>query len=184
MRSRMRWGVAAMGMLLALPALGSAQMKSGHDVQVADLEAMKGKFAGLAEAIPESAYDWRPMEGVRSVREVLALMVAECHMFPTLWGYDVPQGTGEGWQPQMERAGKMSKADLMSALENSFDHMIGVVGHMDHDELMKEADFFGQAVSTASSIGMASGDMHEHLGQLIAYARANEVVPPWSRGGM
>jgi len=23
--------------------------------------------------------------------------------------------------------------------------------------------------------------MHEHLGQLIAYARTNHVVPPWSR---
>ena len=23
--------------------------------------------------------------------------------------------------------------------------------------------------------------LHEHLGQSIAYARSNEVVPPWSR---
>jgi hypothetical protein len=28
---------------------------------------------------------------------------------------------------------------------------------------------------------MISGDMHEHLGQLIAYARMNNVVPPWSK---
>jgi hypothetical protein len=27
----------------------------------------------------------------------------------------------------------------------------------------------------------AMADMHEHLGQLIAYARTNQVVPPWSR---
>ena len=25
------------------------------------------------------------------------------------------------------------------------------------------------------------GDVHEHLGQLIAYARSNKVVPPWSK---
>jgi hypothetical protein len=25
------------------------------------------------------------------------------------------------------------------------------------------------------------GDMHEHLGQLIAYARTNRIVPPWSK---
>jgi hypothetical protein len=25
------------------------------------------------------------------------------------------------------------------------------------------------------------GDMHEHLGQLIAYARMNHIVPPWSK---
>jgi hypothetical protein len=23
-------------------------------------------------------------------------------------------------------------------------------------------------------------DMHEHLGQSIAYARTNQIVPPWS----
>ena len=25
-------------------------------------------------------------------------------------------------------------------------------------------------------------DQHEHLGQSIAYARSNGVVPPWSQG--
>jgi hypothetical protein len=31
-----------------------------------------------------------------------------------------------------------------------------------------------------AAFGM-TGDQHEHLGQLIAYARANGVKPPWSR---
>lgn len=26
-----------------------------------------------------------------------------------------------------------------------------------------------------------SGDLHEHLGQLIAYARMNGIKPPWSK---
>jgi hypothetical protein len=28
---------------------------------------------------------------------------------------------------------------------------------------------------------LIGGDMHEHLGQLIAYARIDNVVPPWSK---
>jgi hypothetical protein len=31
-----------------------------------------------------------------------------------------------------------------------------------------------------ASLAMA-GDLHEHLGQLIAYARAVGVKPPWSK---
>lgn len=31
---------------------------------------------------------------------------------------------------------------------------------------------------TALAIG---GDLHEHLGQMIAYARVNHIVPPWSK---
>jgi hypothetical protein len=26
-----------------------------------------------------------------------------------------------------------------------------------------------------------AGDLHEHLGQLIAYARMNGIKPPWSK---
>jgi hypothetical protein len=32
------------------------------------------------------------------------------------------------------------------------------------------------------SVATAMADMHEHLGQLIAYARSNHGVPPWSAG--
>ena len=28
---------------------------------------------------------------------------------------------------------------------------------------------------------MLLGDQHEHLGQSIAYARSNSIVPPWSK---
>jgi hypothetical protein len=28
---------------------------------------------------------------------------------------------------------------------------------------------------------LATTHLHEHLGQAIAYARSNNVVPPWSR---
>ncbi len=28
---------------------------------------------------------------------------------------------------------------------------------------------------------LMAGDLHEHLGQLIAYARVNGVKPPWSK---
>lgn len=37
-------------------------------------------------------------------------------------------------------------------------------------------------METHAHIAMALPDMHEHLGQLIAYARTNHVVPPWSAG--
>ncbi len=32
-----------------------------------------------------------------------------------------------------------------------------------------------------ANVLISMADMHEHLGQLIAYARTNHVVPPWSR---
>ncbi len=54
---------------------------------MADLEAMEEKFIGLAEAFPEDTYTWRPMDGVRSVSEVLMLIAREGYGFaPTALG--------------------------------------------------------------------------------------------------
>ena len=64
----------------------------------------------------------------------------------------------------------------------AFDYMIATVDGTDEATRMKETDFFGRKVTTGAGVAMATADMHEHLGQLIAYARNNAIVPPWSRG--
>ena len=47
---------------------------------------------------------------------------------------------------------------------------------------MADGEYFGTPMPVHASVATAMADMHEHLGQLIAYARTNHVVPPWSRG--
>jgi len=39
----------------------------------------------------------------------------------------------------------------------------------------------GQDMSASQTALAIGGDLHEHLGQLIAYARMNHIVPPWSK---
>ena len=40
---------------------------------------------------------------------------------------------------------------------------------------------FGGDRTSIETSGIMSGDVHEHLGQLIAYARAQGIKPQWSR---
>jgi hypothetical protein len=40
---------------------------------------------------------------------------------------------------------------------------------------------FGQKRTLQQLWVLTATHLHEHLGQAIAYARANNVVPPWSR---
>jgi hypothetical protein len=166
---------------LAQPMVAGAQMQSWKDVQVADIETMKEKFIGLAQEFSEAQYDWRPMEGVRSVREVLALIVVEAHVFPTAWGYQPPAPAASGFGPETQRVGGFNKAQLIRELNSSFDHLIGVVRGMDEAKRNEPSSYFGRQMPVQANIATAMADMHEHLGQLIAYARSNRVVPPWSR---
>jgi uncharacterized damage-inducible protein DinB len=40
---------------------------------------------------------------------------------------------------------------------------------------------FGKDFTKEEAVRYILADQHEHLGQSIAYARANGVVPPWSK---
>lgn len=172
-------GGVVLGLLLALPGAASAQ--SLADAQLSDLETMHEKFASLADAFPEDTYDWRPMEGVRSVKEVIALIAAECNLFPGYLGMEAPEGIAEGFGAEMERLTAMSRAELLAELDRSFEHFISQVEGLDEGARMEKIQFFGREVDVATGLMLASNDMHEHLGQAIAYARTNEIVPPWSR---
>lgn len=156
--------------------------KNAVETQIADLEAMRDKFLALANAFPDSLYDWRPMEGVRSVHDVLALIAAEGVLFPTMWGFDKPEWVADGgFGGELGRLGALSKEDLMMEIERSFDHVIGLVAGLSAEDRAREVDFFGLTVDVGTAVSLMANDMHEHLGQSIAYARMNQIVPPWSR---
>lgn len=140
------------------------------------------KFLQLADAFSEEQYDWRPMEGVRSVKEVMALMIAEFYVFPTLWGVDVPEGVPEGFGGVIGKYAEASKAEIVADMEVALAHIVASLEGLGHEDQMAETEWFGTATTNAGAIMRAAGDMHEHLGQAIAYARTNHVVPPWSAG--
>jgi hypothetical protein len=146
---------------------------------LADLEVMRGKYVGLAEAYPQDKYDWRPMEGVRSVAEVLMLAAMEGYSFiPTSFGGKPPDIS-------KEEMGKLrslnTKAQVIDHLNKGFAHAKAQLEAVDNATLTSKRTLFGQQRSAAAIALFVGGDLHEHLGQLIAYARMNKIVPPWSK---
>jgi hypothetical protein len=145
---------------------------------MADIETMREKFIGLAEAFPQDKYDYRPMEGTRSVAEVLMLIASEGYGFaPTSFGGEAAMSRDES----RELSSVTDKAQVIDHLTKGFAHAKGQLEAIDPATLVAARNLFGSVRSTPAIALFVSGDMHEHLGQLIAYARANEIVPPWSR---
>ncbi len=113
----------------------------------------------------------------------MSLIVADGYLFPQLWDVGAPEGIETGFTDEMDRIGALSKADAIKEMGKAFAHIIDACSDMGHEKAMAEADWFGRKVTTTTAIGLAGGDMHGHLGQAIAYARTNHIVPPWSAGG-
>jgi hypothetical protein len=147
---------------------------------LADLETMRGKFVGLAQAFPPGAYTWRPMDGVRSVSEVLMLIAFEGYNFaPGAFG---AQRANLGTPEEANKLRTLSdKTAVIDHLNKGFAHAKSSIEAVDAATLTTKRKMFGRDLSIVEASMFVSGDMHEHLGQLIAYARSNKVVPPWSK---
>ena len=149
---------------------------------IGDLKVMSDKFVQLAEAFPQDKYDWRPMAGVRSVSEVLMLAAFEGYAFiPNSFG---GQRANLGTQQEAAALRTLSdKAKVIEHIKKGFAHAQQQLETIDAKTLGASRNLFGE-VRTAPAIALfVYGDLHEHLGQLIAYARSNQIVPPWSKGG-
>ena len=145
---------------------------------LADLEVMRGKFIGLAQAFPADKYTWRPMDGVRSVSEVLMLIASEGYGF-------APTGLGGKAGLTREEMAPLSKvtdkAQVVDHLTKAFAHAKKEIESIDPATLTGKRRVMGQDRALPDIVIAIGGDMHEHLGQLIAYARTNHIVPPWSK---
>lgn len=145
----------------------------------ADLRTVAEKYVSLARAIPEADYDWRPGDGVRSVSEVFMHVSAANLGLPNmLMGVAPPEGYGQAWFGTAEEV--TDKDEVVRHLRASFDHLIGVVEGLDDAQLQRSVTVFGRDTNGMGAAMLLQTHTHEHLGQAIAYARTNGIVPPWS----
>ena len=134
------------------------------------------RYTRLAEAMPEEKYSWRPAEGVRSVGEVYTHIVAANYGIARALGTALPAGLDF----KSIMALSTDKAKTVQALKDSFAHFRGAILAISDADLDKPQKMFGQQTTVRGSFVMITGHTGEHLGQSIAYARTNGIVPPWT----
>ncbi|HEV2690823.1 MAG TPA: DinB family protein [Bryobacteraceae bacterium] len=160
------------------PSAAAAKVPGFRDLFLNQLKDVETKVVGLAEAMPQEKYAWRPGEGVRSVSEVYVHIAFANYYLPNFIGVKPPQGTSPGMEKTVTE-----KAKVVETLKASFAHMRKAVTDLPDADLDKPVKVFGQQSSYEGVLFLIANHMHEHLGQSIAYARTNGVVPPWSKKG-
>ncbi len=175
--------VAATGSLSLLPAAAHAQglMAEMHT----DVGSVQKKMIDLAKAIPESAYGWRPAPGVRTMGEVFKHVASDNYFIPIAMGTPAPAASGISGTDMKTvgayEARPLTKDQIVAELEASFNHLHGAMRTTTDANLTQMIPFFGQQWSRQKAMILTVTHLHEHLGQAIAYARSNNVTPPWSK---
>ena len=142
---------------------------------IADLNGIEKKVEDLAAAVPAGKYTWRPGEGVRSVGEVYSHIAGSNYFFARFLGVDTPRRANEG-----EEGSSDGKEEIARMFQPSFELFRNTIRQISDADLEKPTKMFGKVVTYRTVILTQLGHLHEHLGLSIAYARMNNVVPPWT----
>ena len=163
---------ALVGALMAPSARTESQPDGLQAAFARDAGTLSDKFTGLARVM-SGKYDWRPGEGVRSVVDVFNLIVKENGLLA-----GVLSGTPNTGAPT---APITDPEKMQEALKASYFNLQEVITGLSDNDLQTTVKLFGRDWAKQDAVRYIFADQHEHLGQSIAYARSNGVVPPWSK---
>ena len=171
---------ALLGLALAQAPKSTSSFQPEFLFSFNDAEA---KVVSLAKAMPPEKYSWRPGPGVRSVGEVYVhiangnrLLLGMTKGMPPREEFMKLVGSNEEREKTIT-----DKAKVIADLEASFNEVHNALEAASDAQLSKSVKVFGAETTPRGVYMIIANHVSEHMGQSIAYARMNGIVPPWSR---
>jgi len=141
-----------------------------------DLERVQKKFVDLANAVPADKMTWRPSADARSFAEVFLHVAGERYGILSLMGAMPP---AEIDRKTFEKS-TTDRARIVAELNKSWEFAQKTINGMSNADFAKLLPKLGPQANAGDVVYILVADAHEHLGQLVAYARVNGIVPPWT----
>ena len=163
--------------LLALPLFAIGQKATF----LSDIQGLINRnvdqITSLAEAIPEDKYSYAPSEGVRTTAKSMLHVASVNYLLGMNLGVPAP----EGIDPMKLEGSVDGKTKTIETLKASFDYANGAIAKLKKRNLREKVKLpFGE-FTKRQLVLIIYEHSGEHKGQLIAYARANDITPPWSQ---
>jgi uncharacterized damage-inducible protein DinB len=137
---------------------------------------VSGQLIALAEATPQEKFAWRPAPGVRSTSEVYMHIALANFYLLSITGTKMPADMKPGLETSVT-----SKAQVIDWLKRSLDAVKTAHAKETPADLQRKVTVFGRDATVDGMYLRIIVHDNEHMGQLIAYARMNGIVPPWSK---
>jgi uncharacterized damage-inducible protein DinB len=163
-----------------------------------ELDIATRHILSMAEAFPADAYDWYPDPRARSVSEVFVHIATGNYLLLDLLGVPVPADLYPHLPPASPDPSAASdrfsaflrandelvasireKAEVIALLQPSFAAVEAAFRQTSERDLDGELDFAGEPSTVRRVYLRLLTHNHEHMGQMTAYLRCNNIAPPW-----
>jgi uncharacterized damage-inducible protein DinB len=171
--------VLVTGATLAKAADANDKTAPSYDLKgqaLLDLEGVQKKFVDLANALPADKLTWRPSPDSRSFAEVFLHVAGERYGILALMGTEKPaRFNGKTFEKSTT-----DRAQIVEELNKSWGFAQSAIQGMNNADFAKLLPKLGPQANAGDVVYILVADAHEHLGQAVAYARENGIVPPWT----
>lgn len=163
--------------VFGLPAVAWSQDNSFQNELAGMIQFNSGRVLSLAEVIPAEKYSWSPSEEVRNIGQAMMHIASANYFFGMKLGASLP----EGIDPMKVEKSAEGKEEIMAVLKRSYDFIMEASKGVPTASLSDQVDFPFGKFSKSNTMMIIMAHCGEHMGQLVAYARMNDIIPPWSK---
>jgi uncharacterized damage-inducible protein DinB len=145
------------------------------------LSHVEQQTVSLEQAMPQTKFAWRPAKGVRSVSEAYLHIAEGIYELLGPTGHEMPADVKALSQAKKFETQTKDKNEVKTILTTAYAYARKAIAETSDADLDKTVSFFGRQMSERAVLLVLLSHCSEHLGQSIAYARMNGVVPPWNK---
>jgi uncharacterized damage-inducible protein DinB len=125
----------------------------------------------VAKAMPEEHYDFKPTEREMTFGKQLLHIKANMDWLSSTYFSDTPR-------KEKELEAKLTKAEIIAELEESFDQVYALISKTDAATLDNKVEFFVGPKSKLQILNLLQDHVTHHRGQILVYLNLNGVKPP------
>ena len=162
--------------LIAAPAW--AQSAAPADPMVASSKRLflivKDDIVRTAEMVPADKYSYKPVDGVRTMGQLLA------HVADGQYEFCGPVKEGHMVRKDVEKSATTKEA-ITKALNEAFAYCEATYAGMTDASAAQTVNLFGMKMTKLGVLDFNVAHTFEHYGNLVTYMRMNGMVPPSSQ---
>jgi uncharacterized damage-inducible protein DinB len=125
----------------------------------------------VAEAMPESFYDFKPTEREMTFSKQLLHIQSNMNWLSTTYFSSDKKDIKE---PEMPK----SKAEIVTSLKNAFDQVYQKIENTSTEDLKTKVDFFAGPKTKYQILNLLQDHVTHHRAQILVYLNLKEITPP------
>lgn len=160
-------------LLVSLQSMAQNEITLIHS-HVEKLSNAKAYTLNVAELLPESKFDFKPVSDEMSFKEQLIHVGQNLYWLSGTYISVVPDYKAN--KPLNEQI--MTKKQTIDFVSGAYDFAIQAISNLNTESMYKEFAFAGKKLNKIQFLNLIQDHQTHHRAQLIVYLRLNQLKPP------